>query len=276
MAVKIKNKPPLDFNVNKVTKIITAANQKGGVGKTTTLVHCAYLAEENSEKPCLLIELCPQGNASQTLYGDDYEDIDCIKAYELFDNTDLDGNTLKTDLNIELIPASDELSDLDNVDLDTLMNTFRKKVRMLADSGRWSFIFIDTPPSLGKLQLGGLIAADYVYTPIGLDSFSMKGLEKLLSTIDVVQEEFNPDLEILGILPNQVNANRKEEIIALKEIVEAFGDDVISPPVRDRGPIKSAIDRGECAWRNIRTGNARTAAKEIKAAITEILRRASK
>lgn len=254
------------------TAIVTIANQKGGVGKTTVLVHCAFLAAERSDRPCLVIELCPQGNASQTLYGPDYGEQTCEVSCDLLLDDTLKYEPLVTQNNVHIFPASEGLADLDEVaDIGQLLARFTRHVRHLADSGKYCFIFIDTPPSLGKLQLCGLAAADYVVSPTSLSSYALTGLEKLLETIIAVQNELNPDLEFLGILPNLVNANRREQLSALKAIVKEFGNKVFDTPIRDRGPIADAVDNGQPVWKQPKSGNARTAGDEMRRAIAKIL-----
>jgi chromosome partitioning protein len=232
------------------------------------------MATELDARPALVIELCPQGNASLALYGSDYETAPGIRTYDLLHGVDLVGEPSVGKDNIELISATLELSDIDNSQTDTVTANFQKNVRRFAATNRWSWIFIDTPPSLGALQIAALSAADYAVIPVGLDRFSMQGLGKLLDTFALVQEEYNPDLTILGILPNKVNASRKEQISALKEIVTAFDDMILRTPIRDRSPIADAIDRGVPVWKNIRSGNARTSALEMRTVMIDILRRA--
>lgn len=267
------NKISINSGADDPTKVMVVANQKGGVGKTTVLVNCVRLAALFCTKPTLLIELCPQGNASQHLYGVDYEEVESLKAYQLFTN-DLSGEPLNPSKNIEIIPASDELSDIEGAALDLVIENFVPNVRALAESGLYSWIFIDTPPSLGRLQLAGIAAADSVFIPVALNGFSIKGLQKMVTTIVGVREELNPSLDILGILPNQVNFSSSQQVKALEEIQEKFGDLVITPPLRMRSPIMDATDNNHAVWENCTSGNARTAAKEVKAAVINILSRA--
>ncbi len=256
------------------TKVIVITNQKGGVGKTTTTVNCAWLAVELDTRPALVIELCSQGNASSTLVGPDYENTESLKSYDLLTQDNPPGNPLKSADNIEVIPSSIYLFDIDNTHAESIAPIFAKNVRRIAESNRYSWIFIDTPPSLGALQLAGLYAADYAVIPVGLNKYSMDGLDKLLDSIVTVQEDHNPRLAILGILPNLVNAARKEQIDALRKIVASLGDMVLQVPLRDRAPIADAIDRGHAVWKNVKSGNARAAAAEMRAVISDILRRA--
>lgn len=256
------------------TKSIVFSNQKGGVGKTTTLLSCAWLASELDTRPSLVIDLCPQGNASHTLFGPEYVAQESTTSFDLLMGNEWEGRPLECAGNIELIPASPYLFDVDNSQTETVQAHFKQSVQRLAATNQYSWIFIDTPPSVGALQLAPLAAADYSLIPIRLDSFSMQGLKGILDAVGIVHEQFDSQVSILGVLPNMVNAARKEQIGALKELVGQLGDAVLGIPLRDRAPIADALDQRQAVWKNIRSGNARAAALEMRAVISDILRRA--
>ncbi len=178
-------------------KTIVFANQKGGVGKTTSAVNLgAYIAEKG--KRVLLIDFDPQGNLSSNVGADIkkpgiYELItEKIKAEEAIQHTPISNLDIISS-NINLTGASVEL-----INLESREYFLKKSIESINDS--YDYIFIDCPPSLGILTLNGLVAANYVLIPLQCEYFALEGLSLLLKTIQKVQVELNPQLKIGGIL----------------------------------------------------------------------------
>ncbi|MCL2293599.1 MAG: ParA family protein [Spirochaetes bacterium] len=193
-------------------KIIVAANQKGGVGKTTTTINLgAYMAEAG--KKVLLIDFDPQGNLSSGL-GLNKK---APGIYEVLSNkaeiSDVVQKTAVNNLfaistNINLTGASIELVDMENKEF-----FLKKAVDKVVD--QYNYIFIDSPPSLGILTLNGLVAADYVFIPLQCEYFALEGLTLLVQTIIDIQKRFNKNLTIGGIVFTMydVRTNLANEVV---------------------------------------------------------------
>ena len=176
---------------------VAIANQKGGVGKTTTAINIATAMAATGWKT-LLIDLDPQGNASTGIgiASNDREH----SAYELLiDQLPLSDCVIPTKIpGLDIIPATVDLSgaEIELVGVDN--RTDRLRAALATDAGH-DICFIDCPPSLGLLTLNALAAADTLLVPLQCEFFALEGLSQLLQTVERVQQRFNPDLGIVGI-----------------------------------------------------------------------------
>lgn len=182
-----------------MTKIIAIANQKGGVGKTTTSVNLsAYLAEMGEK--VLLIDIDPQGNATSGL-GVSKEEIEystydlMIKKQDIYDiiiSTSVSG--------LYLVPANIQLAgaEIELVNILSRETVLKKSIQKIIND--YDFIIIDAPPSLGLLTINALAAATDVIIPVQAEYYALEGLTQLLNTIELVREHINPSLEIMGLL----------------------------------------------------------------------------
>jgi len=206
-------------------KVIVIANQKGGVGKTTTAINLsASLAEYGQE--CLLIDLDPQGNTTSGL-GFDKNAIEKSIYHVLIGDTPVSSVILKTKIEkLDIIPSNINLVGAE-LDLVGLENRELKLANILREyEASYKYIIIDSPPSLGLLTLNALAAADSLIIPIQCEYYALEGLSQLLKTVDLVKSNLNPSLAIEGILLTMFDSrlNLSEQVIA--EIKKYFGDKV--------------------------------------------------
>ncbi len=219
-------------------KIIAIANQKGGVGKTTTTINLAAALAEQGRK-ILLIDLDPQGNASTGLgiTQDDRE----ITTYELLSgDADLAASLQETDFdNIHIVPAT---TDLSSADIELIANDKRsfllhKALREnTSDTPDFDYILIDCPPSLNILTVNAMIASHSVVVPLQSEFFALEGLSQLMLTLREVRETANPDLRIEGIVltmyDGRNNLSQQVELDARENLGELVFKTVIPRNVR--------------------------------------------
>jgi chromosome partitioning protein len=182
---------------------IAIANQKGGVGKTTTAINIATAMAATGWK-VLLIDLDPQGNASTGL-GIENAARDTNTYDLLVDESDLAECIQPTEIpDLDIVPATQDLSgaevELVNVDDRTSRLKSALSSGIVGPKGGYDVCFIDCPPSLGLLTLNALSAADTLMVPLQCEFFALEGLSQLLQTVEQVQQRFNPDLGIIGVV----------------------------------------------------------------------------
>jgi chromosome partitioning protein len=188
-----------------VVRVTACTNQKGGVGKTTTVINLAtYLALSGT--PTLVIDLDPQGNATSGL-GIDRRVLDRSVYDALIDRVSIGDLTVGTPIDgLDLVPSAPALSGAE-VELVSIPARERRLAASLAGlDGRYERVLVDCPPSLGLLTVNALTAADGVLIPIQTEYYALEGLSQLVNTIRLVRESLNPRLEIEGVLLTMYDA----------------------------------------------------------------------
>ncbi len=225
-------------------KIIAIANQKGGVGKTTTAVNLAA-ALGVLEKKVLLVDADPQANASSGL-GIDIEE-QPEGTYEILEGLKNAREVIIKEVspNLDIIPShinlvGVEIEMVDNPNREYLLKNALEEIR-----DQYDYIIIDTAPSLGLITLNALTAADSVIIPIQCEYFALEGLGKLLNTIKSVQELHNPDLDIEGMLLTMYDSRLKLSNQVVEEVKKHFEDMVFDTIIQRNVRLSEAPSFGE-------------------------------
>jgi chromosome partitioning protein len=218
----MSNDPP---PVRELPRVLAVANQKGGVGKTTTTINVgACLAELGLRT--LIVDLDPQGNASTGL-GIENRGLETSMYHVIMHEVPLENCVEPSSVkNLFVAPASLDLAgaEIELVPAFSRENRLRRAIEAILDD--YDYVLIDCPPSLGLLTVNGLNAAREVLVPIQCEYYALEGLGQLLRNVDLVKRNLNPDLEVSTIVCVMYDARTKLADQVVQEVREHFGDKV--------------------------------------------------
>lgn len=225
-------------------KVISIANQKGGVGKTTTAVNLSSgLAHQG--KKVLIIDIDPQGNTTSGI-GVEKGDVDhCIYNILVEDMKVTDVIIPTTTENLYIVPSTIQLAGAEIELVPTISREVRLKNAINDVRDLYDYVIIDCPPSLGLLTLNSLTASNSVLIPVQCEYYALEGLSQLLNTVRLVQKHLNHQLEIEGVLLTMFDARTNLGIQVIEEVKKYFHEKVFSTIIPRNVRLSEAPSHGE-------------------------------
>ena len=233
LPLNSRNHVPAQRSKHRLSRVIAIANQKGGVGKTTTAVNLGCALAELGKR-VLLIDLDPQGHLTINMGFKQPDQIELTLYHLLLDPQVTLGHVVKhSNLGVDFIPSNIELSGAE-IQLVSEMGreTFLKE-KLAPGQDEYDFMVIDCPPSLGLLCVNALVAANEVVIPLQCEYFGMKGMQLLHNTIERVRAKLNPQLRISGILATIHKSRTLHSQEVLELVRERYGDVVFDVVIKD-------------------------------------------
>ncbi len=225
-----------------MARIISIANQKGGVGKTTTAINLSSCLAA-AEKKVLLIDNDPQANTSSGVSVNDHSP----SVYEVIIGTrDIEDVIIGTYMpHLDLLPSNINLvgAEIEMVDMDEREKILGNKIKKISD--KYDFIIIDCPPSLGLLTLNALSTSNSVLIPVQCEYFALEGLGQLLNTINIVKQHYNRELTIEGVLLTMFDIRLRLSKQVAEEVKKYFGEKVFKTMIHRNVRISEAPSFGK-------------------------------
>lgn len=230
-------------NPLKKTKVLAVINQKGGVGKSTTVVNLSAALGE-SKKKVLIIDLDPQGNTTSG-YGIEKESLEHDVYDALLDNYPIEDLVMETcEPRVFAVPATIQLAgaEIELVSVDGREGTIKKRIARILE--HFDYVLIDCPPSLGLLTLNALVAADELLIPIQCEFYALEGVTKLLESMRMVKGRLNPELEIFGVLLTMYDSRTTLSKQVAEEVRKYFGKKVFKTIIPRNVKLSEAPSHG--------------------------------
>jgi chromosome partitioning protein len=225
-------------------RVISVANQKGGVGKTTTTINLAT-ALAATGKRVLIIDMDPQGNASTGLGIDRHQRE--LGTYDvLFAETTVEAAAVATDVpNLSVVTATVDLSGAEIELVNAERREYRLRIALANSALNFDYVLVDCPPALGLLTLNALVASDAVMVPLQCEFYALEGLSHLIRTIERVKRAFNPGLDIHGVVLTMYDKRNNLSDMVAADVRGFFGDKVYDTVIPRNVKVSEAPSHGK-------------------------------